>query len=85
MQLLELVKETEAPRNTEPDMSEVHTRSLNLKTALSYEDWENIAAATDLAHRALVHKGKLDQADTYKTLTRNITEILSALRAEGNV
>lgn len=66
-------------------MGEVHTRATNLKLALTYQDWELIAACTRTVSTGFRKKGMTKQAKEVLLLTLNVDDILAALRAGADV
>jgi hypothetical protein len=66
-------------------MSEVHSRSTNLKLALTYPEWELLSNVCRTITRGLKAKGQTEAARQTNRLTGLIDDILAAQRAEGDV
>jgi hypothetical protein len=66
-------------------MSMNHSRSTNLKLALSYEEWELIAASTRTVTKGLRAKGEKELARKTDKLTLYIEDLLAVQRSEGHV
>jgi hypothetical protein len=66
-------------------MAEIHSRSDRLKLALTYDEWDLIAAATRTVTKGLKAKGAKELAQKTDRLTLYIEDLLAAIRSEGHV